>query len=80
MMGEMDFGPQHTGRFLILIGAILVLAGVLFLLWERLGLFKLPGDVVFGGKSWRVYVPIASSLVLSVVLSLILWLIHHLRK
>ncbi len=76
----MDFGPQHIGRFLILAGVILLLAGVLFLLWERLGFFKLPGDLVFGGKTWRVYVPIASSLVLSVVLSPILWLIHHLRK
>jgi hypothetical protein len=76
----MEGGPQQLGKFFILAGGVLVLAGVLFLLFGRLGLFKLPGDLVFGGKTWRVYLPITSSLILSILVTLILWLIFYFRR
>ncbi len=47
---------------------------------SKLGLFRLPGDLQFGGKHWRVYVPIASCIVISVILTAILWLIGIFRK
>ncbi|MHC4167920.1 MAG: DUF2905 family protein [Planctomycetota bacterium] len=75
----MDSGPQQIGRWLIAAGIIIVLLGVLVILLGRLGLFKLPGDLEFGSKNWRVYIPIASCILLSIILTLILWLINYLR-
>ncbi len=73
-------GPQQIGKFFILAGMVLVLAGILFLLFGRPGLFRLPGDLVFGGRTWRVYLPITSSLILSILVTLILWLIFYFRR
>ena len=76
----MELGPQHIGRWLILAGLVLVVIGLLVLGLGRLGIFKLPGDLEFGGKNWKVYIPLASCLVLSLILTLILWLINHFRR
>ena len=75
----MDFGPQQFGKWLIGIGTCIVVIGVLVVLLGKIGLFRLPGDLEFGGRSWRVYLPVASSVILSILLTLILWLIHHIR-
>ncbi len=76
----MDFGPQQVGKWLIAAGVVIVLLGALMILLARVGLFKLPGDLEFGSKNWRVYIPIASCTVLSIILTLILWLINHFRR
>ena len=76
----MDFGPQQFGKWLIAAGVVIALVGVLMVLLGRVGLFKLPGDLEFGSKTWRIYIPIASSIVLSVILTLILWLVNHFRR
>jgi uncharacterized membrane-anchored protein len=76
----MEFGPPQIGKLLILTGVFIALAGVILLILGRLGLFKLPGDLVFSGKNWRVYLPIASSIIISIILTLILWLINYFRK
>jgi hypothetical protein len=73
----MDFGPQQFGKWLVLIGALIIVVGVLVMLLGRIGLFRLPGDFTFGGRNWRVYIPLASSIILSLLLTLIFWLIHH---
>jgi len=65
---------------MITINHIARLAGSIVMILGRAGLFKLPGDLVFGGKNWRIYLPIASSIIISIVLTLILWLINYLRK
>jgi len=75
----MEPGPQQIGKWLILAGLVIALAGVLIMVSGRLVLFKLPGDLQLGGKNWRVYLPIASCIVISIVLSLILWLINYFR-
>jgi hypothetical protein len=64
------------GRTLILIGAIFILAGVLVTLGARLPvrLGRLPGDIVIRGKHSVFYFPLVTSLLLSVVLTLVLWL------
>ena len=59
-------------RILIFLGLALVALGLLWLGAERLGFGKLPGDLVFRGKRFTVYVPLVSSIVLSVVLTLLL--------
>jgi len=76
----MDFGPQQLGRWLIAIGTLIVALGLLVILLGKIGLFRLPGDFEFGGRNWRIYLPLASSIVLSLLLTLLLWLIHHFRR
>jgi hypothetical protein len=76
----MDFGPQQFGKWLVLIGALIILVGVLVMLLGRIGLFRLPGDFEFGGRNWRVYIPLASSILLSLLLTLIFWLIHYFSR
>ncbi|KUG23254.1 hypothetical protein ASZ90_006915 [hydrocarbon metagenome] len=46
----------------------------------RTGLFKLPGDFVFSGKSWKMYFPLTTSIVISLILTIIIWLINYFRK
>ena len=76
----MPFGPQQFGKWLVVFGAVLIVIGVLMMLLGRVGLFRLPGDFSFGGRNWRIYFPIASSILLSILLTLILWLIHHFSR
>jgi hypothetical protein len=76
----MDFGPQQIGKWLIAVGIFIAVVGILMLLLGRVGLFKLPGDLEFGSKNWRIYVPIASCVLLSIILTVILWLINYFRR
>ena len=67
---------------LVLAGAVLVGLGLLVILAGRLGLplGRLPGDVSYRGKNFAVFAPIGTSILLSVVLSLLLWVISSLRR
>lgn len=76
----MDFGPQQLGKWLVAAGALIIGMGLLVMLLGRVGLFRLPGDISFGGRNWRVYFPLASSILLSLLLTLIFWLIQHFRR
>ncbi len=73
----MPFGPQQFGKWLIVFGTLMIVIGLLVMLLGKVGLFRLPGDLSFGGRNWRVYFPIASSILLSILLTLILWLISY---
>ena len=59
-------------RWLITIGLIFVAAGVLWPLAQRLGIGRLPGDIVVERGDFRFYFPLATSLILSILLSLVL--------
>lgn len=76
----MEFGPQQIGKWLISAGIIIALIGALVMLLGRIGLFKLPGDLEFGSKNWRIYLPLVSCIVISIVLTIILWLINYFRR
>lgn len=76
----MDFGPQQFGKWLIAAGMFIVLLGGLIILLGKIGLFRLPGDLEFGSRNWRFYIPIASCIILSIILTLILWLINYFRR
>jgi hypothetical protein len=65
------------GRWLITFGVILIVAGLLWPLVQKLGLGRLPGDIVVERESFRFYFPIATSLIISVILTVILWLINR---
>lgn len=62
----------QLGRTLVFFGALLVAAGIAFIIGEKLGLGRLPGDLVFRRKGTTVYFPIVTSLVVSVVLTVLL--------
>ena len=64
-------------RWLIILGVVLILAGLLWPWLTKLGLGRLPGDVVVERDNFRLYIPITTSIVISVVLSLILWLLNR---
>ena len=65
-----------VGRALVLLGALLIVVGLLFILGERLPVRfgRLPGDIVIRGKHSVFYFPLVTSLLISVLLSLVLWL------
>lgn len=64
------------GRLLISAGILLVVAGVVVLLGEKMGIHlgRLPGDIRIEGRRGGFYFPIVTCLLVSVVLSLIAWL------
>jgi len=66
---------MNLGRTLILVGLLVVAAGVLVILTSRLPfrLGQLPGDIVIRGKNSTIYLPLATCLVLSVIFSFVLW-------
>jgi hypothetical protein len=64
-------------RWLVILGVVLVVLGLLWPWLTRLGLGRLPGDIVVERDNFRLYIPITTSLLISVVLSLILWLLNR---
>ncbi len=66
------------GRYLILAGVLLSLIGGLFLLGEKISwLGHLPGDIRIERKNSRFYFPLGTCIFLSVILSILLWLIRR---
>lgn len=61
-------------RALIAIGILLVIVGLAWPWLAKLGLFRLPGDIAIERENFRFYFPITTMIILSVVISLILWL------
>ncbi|MDG4854221.1 MAG: DUF2905 domain-containing protein [Mesorhizobium sp.] len=64
-------------RTLIVIGLSIVAAGLLWPWVTRIGLGRLPGDIVIERENFRLYFPITTGILISVVLSTILWLINR---
>jgi hypothetical protein len=64
-------------RILIVAGIVLLVAGLLWPLLSRLGIGRLPGDIVVERENVRFYFPIVTSIVISVVLSLLFWLFRR---
>jgi len=59
-------------RWLIIVGVVLVVAGLAWPWLQRLGLGRLPGDIVIERGNFRFYFPITTSLLVSAVISLLL--------
>ena len=67
---------SDVGKLLIVFGLLIALVGVVLVLIGRVpGLGRLPGDILIQRGNWTFYFPLATSLVLSVVLSLLVWLL-----
>lgn len=63
-------------RILVVLGIVLVITGLLWPWLGKLGLGGLPGDIVIEREGFRVYLPLMTSLVVSLVLSLLFWLLN----
>ena len=64
-------------RIFIAVGLLLVAVGVLWPWITRLGLGRLPGDIVIQRDGFRFYFPIVTCILISVVLSAVLWLFRR---
>ena len=64
-------------RILIILGIILLVLGLTWPWLQKLGLFRLPGDIVIERENFRFYFPITSMIILSLVFSLLLWLFRR---
>lgn len=64
-------------RLLVTIGVVLVALGLLWPLAQKLGLGRLPGDIVVERGHFRFYFPLATSILVSVVLTLLFWLLRR---
>jgi hypothetical protein len=73
---------NDLGRLLIAVGLVLLIAGGLLLVLGRTGipLGRLPGDISYRGRNLSGYFPLGTSIVLSVVLSLIFYLLSRFRR
>ncbi len=73
---------NELGKLLIVLGFVLVVAGLILVFLGRthLPIGRLPGDIVYRGKNTTFYFPLATSILLSVVLSLVLYMISRFRR
>ncbi len=80
MGGEIPF---QLGRFLVITGVCLVIFGLIVMAGSKFsffGLGRLPGDIALKGKSFQFYFPIVTCVILSVVATLVLWLVSYLTR
>ncbi len=72
----------EIGKMLVGLGLLIVVVGVVFMLLGRtnLPIGRLPGDILYSGKHTTFYFPLATSILLSVVLSLLLYFVGRLRR
>jgi hypothetical protein len=64
-------------RFLIILGVVLLILGLLWPVLQKIGLGRLPGDIIIERETFQVFIPITTSIVVSIVLSLILWFLNR---
>jgi Protein of unknown function (DUF2905) len=83
MSGGLDLrGMADLGKLLAVLGGVLLVVGLVFILLGRSGLpiGRLPGDILYRGKNTTFYFPLGTSIVLSVVLTIVLYVIGRLRR
>lgn len=72
---------HHPGWFLVIVGALIAGMGLVWLLASSVPwLGKLPGDVSVEGENFSFYFPIVTCIILSVLLSAVVWLIRYLLR
>jgi hypothetical protein len=73
---------MEAGKLLIFLGGVLLVVGVVVMLLGRIHwpLGRLPGDFLYRGKNTTVYFPLATSLLVSVVLSIVLYVVSRWRR
>jgi len=73
---------RETGKLLMVLGIVLLGVGALLAFGGKLPfrLGRLPGDIVYQGRSGSFYFPMVTCILLSVILSLLLWVLNHFRR
>lgn len=73
---------SELGKVLVGIGLVIALAGVVLIVAGRMGLplGRLPGDMAYKGKHVSFYFPLGTSILISVVLSALLYLLSRMRR
>jgi hypothetical protein len=73
---------MDVGKLLVVVGAMLVVAGIVVMILGRMNLplGRLPGDFLYRGKNTTVYFPLATSVVVSIVLSILVYVISRWRS
>lgn len=65
---------QTLGKYLILSGVVLLIIGIALTFWDKLPLLgKLPGDIKIEGKNFTFYFPVVTSIIISLIISIILY-------
>lgn len=71
----MDEAMQNIGRLLLVVGAVMALIGAALIFLPRLPwIGRLPGDIVFHRKNFTFYFPLATSILISILLTIFFWL------
>ncbi len=65
------------GRWLVILGIVLVVVGLAWPLLAKLGLGRLPGDIRIERDGWSFYFPLTTGIVVSAVVSFILWILRR---
>lgn len=72
---------QHPGWVLVVVGVVIAVIGLVWLLTPSVPwLGRLPGDIVFERENFRFYFPLTTCILISVVLTGIMWLIRFLSR
>jgi len=66
-----------VSRLLIILGAILILLGVVWPLMRKVGLGHLPGDLIIRRGGFTLYFPITTCIIVSVLFSIIVWMLNR---
>ena len=72
-----QINAMSIARLLVVLGLLLVALGLLWPVIDKIGLGRLPGDIMIERGNFRLYIPLATSLVVGVILSLILWIANR---
>lgn len=75
--------PAEIGKILVVLGAVLFVIGCLFITSSKfpwLGLGHLPGDIRYKGRNTTFYFPLTTCILLSAVVTLIMWAISHFTR
>ena len=67
---------SNAQRLLIIIGVVLVIAGFLWPSISKIPFGKLPGDIVIDKPNFKMFIPITSMIILSLVISLVVWIVR----
>lgn len=68
---------KEFAKIIIIFGIILILVGLIFYFFDKLPLFKLPGDIFIKRRNYTIYIPFATMIVVSIILTIILNLIFR---
>jgi hypothetical protein len=65
------------GKTLIYVGILLIIIGAFLMLCDKLGLGRLPGDIVYKKGNFTFYFPLMTSILISLILTIIFWLLKR---